>query len=77
MVKTTVILDDEVYRRLVEESVRRYGSTKKLSFLINEKLREPRGGQARPPARRMTVRLGRRVTAKELEAEIARAWEEA
>ncbi len=39
MVKTTINLDTEVYRTLVEEAVRRYGTTKRLSVLINEKLR--------------------------------------
>jgi CHASE3 domain sensor protein len=40
MVKTTIILDDDLYRRLIEECIRRYGSTRKLSKLINEKLRK-------------------------------------
>ncbi len=39
MVKTTINLDTEVYRALVEEAVRRYGTTKRLSMIINEKLR--------------------------------------
>lgn len=39
MVKTTITLDDEIYKKLIKESVERFGSTKKLSWLINEKLR--------------------------------------
>ena len=39
MVKTTISLDDEIYKKLIKESVERFGSTKKLSWLINEKLR--------------------------------------
>jgi hypothetical protein len=35
MVKTRVILEDELYRRLVQEAIEKYGSTKKLSKLIN------------------------------------------
>jgi len=42
MTKTTINLDDELYRKLVDESIRRFGSTKKISFLINEKLRKAR-----------------------------------
>ncbi len=42
MVKTTINLDTEVYTALVEEAVRKYGTTKKLSRLINEKLRARR-----------------------------------
>ncbi len=40
MVKTTINLDTEVYRELVEEAVRRYGTTKTLSRVINEKLKK-------------------------------------
>ena len=40
MVKTTINLDDELYKKLIDESIQRFGSTKKLSFLINEKLRK-------------------------------------
>jgi len=38
-VKTTVNLDDDLYRRAVSESVRRYGNTRSLSTVINELLR--------------------------------------
>lgn len=38
MVKTTLILKDEIYKKLVDESVGEYGSTKKLSYLVNSKL---------------------------------------
>jgi predicted CopG family antitoxin len=43
MVKTTINLDTQVYRELVKEAVERYGTTKTLSKLINEKLREALG----------------------------------
>jgi len=39
MVKTTIILDDDLYKALVKEALEKYGSTRKLSKLINEKLR--------------------------------------
>jgi predicted CopG family antitoxin len=39
MVKTTINLDTEVYRELVNEAVEKYGTTKTLSKVINEKLR--------------------------------------
>jgi len=42
MVKTTINLDTEVYRELVSEAVRRYGTTKTLSRVINEKLKKGR-----------------------------------
>ncbi len=39
MVKTTINLDTEVYRELFKEAISRYGTTKALSKLINEKLK--------------------------------------
>lgn len=39
MVKTTINLDDELYRKLLKESVEKYGRSRKFSRLINEKLR--------------------------------------
>lgn len=38
MVKTTINLDDELYKKLVKEAVEKYGTTKTLSKLINTKL---------------------------------------
>ena len=40
MVKTTIDLDEEIYKKLVEESTKRFGSAEKISFLINEKLKK-------------------------------------
>jgi hypothetical protein len=41
--KTTVNLNDDLYKRLVKETVERYGNTKNLSRLINEKLGRAEG----------------------------------
>ncbi len=38
--RTTVILDDDVYEMLVKESIRRYGTPKAISRVLNELLRE-------------------------------------
>ena len=38
--RTTVVLDDDVYEMLVRESIRRYGTTRALSRVLNELLRE-------------------------------------
>jgi len=38
MVKTTVNLREDIYKKLVREAVERFGNTKNLSRLINEKL---------------------------------------
>ncbi len=37
--RTTIILDKEVYEKLVAESVRRYGTARAMSKLVNELLR--------------------------------------
>jgi len=44
--RTTILLDETVYRRLVQESVRRYGSTKALSKVANELLKKAIRGEA-------------------------------
>lgn len=41
MAKTTIHLEDEVYKKLVKEALERYGTTRTLSKLINEKLKHP------------------------------------
>jgi len=38
--RTTVILDDELYRQLVQKAIERYGSAKNLSKLLNALLRQ-------------------------------------
>lgn len=38
--RTTVLMDDDLYERLVRESVRRFGSTKAMSKVLNEELRK-------------------------------------
>ena len=77
MVKTTIILEDRLYQELVEESVKEYGSTRKLSLLINKRLR---ASKAKTPRRKLTLKvidLGRRVTEKEIEDAIDEGFAEA
>ena len=38
MVKTTVNLDDKIYEEIVKESIEKYGSTKNISKIINQRL---------------------------------------
>lgn len=44
--RTTILLEEGVYRRLVQESLRRYGSTKAISKVANELLKKAMGGEA-------------------------------
>ncbi len=39
MVKTTINLEDDIYKKLVKEAVEKYGTTRTLSKLINAKLK--------------------------------------
>lgn len=38
--RTTIILDDDVYESLVRESVRKYGTARAISKVVNELIRE-------------------------------------
>jgi len=38
--RTTVMLDDDVYEKLVKESLKRYGTVRAISRVLNELLRE-------------------------------------
>ncbi|MEM1581504.1 MAG: hypothetical protein QXK89_03205 [Candidatus Bathyarchaeia archaeon] len=44
--RTTILLDEDVYRRLTEESLKRYGSTKAISKVINDLLKTALKNQA-------------------------------
>lgn len=75
MVKTTIILDDELYKELVQEALEKYGTTRKLSQLINEKLK----GEATKGVRkreRLRVRIGRDLKPEEIEKLIEEGWRE-
>lgn len=43
--KTTVIIEDELYRRLVNDAVKKYGNTKSISKLLNDILKEALKGK--------------------------------
>ena len=44
--RTTILLDDEIYERLVNESMRRYRTTKAMSKVANELLKRALKGEA-------------------------------
>ncbi len=78
MVKTTILLDDDLYKRLVEECIERYGSTRKLSKLINEKIRlaysiHERIGRERK-VRKVRVKLGMKLDSDDIERLIEEGW---
>ena len=72
MVKITIILDDDLYKELVEEAIKKYGGTKKLSLIINEKLRQAKISSKRK--KRMTIKLGRMLKEEELNRILEEIW---
>lgn len=44
--RTTILLDEDLYRRLAEESLKRYKTTKAISKVINELLKTALKGEA-------------------------------
>jgi len=65
--RTTLILDDDTYARLVTESVRRYGTAKAVSKVVNEELRGALSGQRRVMELAGSKKLAK-ISTKEFEA---------
>ena len=78
MVKTTIILDDDLYKELVKEALERYGTTRKLSKLINEKLREKTFPKktAKKSKKKLRVKLGKTLPPEEIERLAEEGWDE-
>jgi len=78
VVKTTVLLDDDIYQKLVKESIEKYGTTKKISYLINQKLRKleilEEHLKERKTRKRLTVKLGRKLPPEKIEELIEESW---
>lgn len=72
--KTTITLDDELYRKLVREALERYGTTRKLSLLLNEKLKKLE--KVEIPKKRIAFKLGKKLTQKQTEKLIEEGLEE-
>ena len=77
VVKTTIMIDDDLYKRLVNESIEKYGSTRKLSLLINRRLRESERKEARRELDIKPIKLGRKISEMEIERAIEEGWSEA
>lgn len=45
--RTTILLDDDIYEKLVTESLRRYKTTKAISKVANELLKRALKGEAK------------------------------
>ena len=77
MVKTTITIDDDLYKKLVNESIEKYGSTRKLSLLINRRLRESEQKETRRKLDIKPIKMGRKISEEEIEKAIEEGWAEA
>ncbi len=65
--RTTILLDDDIYEKLVRESLRRYKTTKAMSKVANELLKRALEGEAKVLDLIFSEKLAK-TTAREFEA---------
>ena len=75
MVKTTINLDDEIYAEIVRESIEKYGSTRNMSRIINQRLRI-RINSTGKPRERITFKAKENLSSLDADKEIRKGWEE-
>ncbi|EQD80681.1 hypothetical protein B1A_00636 [mine drainage metagenome] len=73
MVKTTINLDDEIYADIVKESIEKYGSTKNMSRIINQRLRKKttEGGKR---GERIQFKVREDLASLDADSEIRKGW---
>ena len=76
MVKTTIILKDEIYKELVKEALEKYGTTRKLSLLINEKLEKTISLSTKKGKKWPTVKIKKKLPPEKIEELIRKGWKE-
>jgi len=75
MVKTTINLDEEIYAEIIKESIEKYGSTKYMSKIINQRLRN-RTNSTGKRRRRITFKAKGNLSSLDADNEIRKGWEE-
>jgi hypothetical protein len=75
MVKTTITLDDEIYAEIIKESIEKYGSTKNMSKIINQRLRK-KINSAEKRKGRITFQAKENFSSLDADNEIRKGWEE-
>ncbi len=75
MVKTTINLDDEIYAEIIKESIEKYGSTKNMSKIINQRLRK-KINSAEKRKGRITFQAKENFSSLDADNEIRKGWEE-
>jgi hypothetical protein len=74
MVKTTINIEDELYEEIVRESIKKYGSTKNISRIINQRLKISRG-RKRNSGKRVTFIVKKELVSLDADEEIRRGWD--
>ncbi|HLH85668.1 MAG TPA: hypothetical protein VKU79_02255 [Thermoplasmataceae archaeon] len=74
MVKTTINLDKEIYAEIVKESIEKYGSTKNISKIINQRLRNKKA-DASKSGKRIVFRVREDLASLDADNEIRKGWE--
>jgi hypothetical protein len=74
MVKTTINLDDEIYAEIVKESIEKYGSTRNMSKIINQRLRS-RKSDAGKSGKRIVFKVREDLALLDADNEIRKSWE--
>lgn len=75
MVKTTTNPEDEIYAETIKESMEKYGSTKNMSKIINQRLRK-KINSAEARRGRITFRAKESLSSLDADNEIRKGWEE-
>ena len=75
MVKTTINLDEEIYAEIVKESIEKYGSTKNISKIINQRFRNKKA-DARKSGKRIMFKVREDLASLDADNEIIKGWEE-
>ena len=73
MVKTTINLDDEIYTEIVKDSVEKYGSTRNISKIINQLLKENMG-DIKKPVKRISFKVKEEFASLDADNSIKKIW---
>ncbi len=73
MVKTTINLDDSIYEEIVKESIEKYGSTKNISRIINQRLMNKENSQSKSK-KRISFKVSKDLAVLDADLEIEKGW---
>jgi len=74
MVKTLIKLKDEIYKKLIDLSIKKFGHPRGISKIINEILEKELNLKKKKYVPKYTIRIGRRLTISEVNKIRKEAW---